>query len=133
MSTAQTNEPGADTQAATQAAAATAAQYARKAERARVQGILTCEEAKGRETLANHLAMNTEMSVDEAKTILAAAPVATAAAPKAAANPFEAAMNNSKHPNVGSDAAAASQEAASPVNAILADFQAATGRKLGDA
>jgi signal peptide peptidase SppA len=127
MST-QTQEPGADTQAATQAAAASAA---KTAERTRINGILSCEEAKGREQMANHLAMNTEMSVDEAKKLLAVAPVAKAAeAPKAAANPFEAAMDATKNPNVGADAAAATGEAATPVATILADFKAASGRDL---
>lgn len=128
MST-QTQEPGADTQAATQAAAASAA---KTAERTRIQGILGCEEAKGREQMANHLAMNTDMSVEDAKKLMAVAPVAKPAeAPKAAAaNPFEAAMDATKNPNVGADAAGAPTEAASPVAAILADFKAASGRDL---
>lgn len=40
----------------------------------RIKGILTCEEADGRTELAEHLAFNTEMSGDDAKGILAAAP-----------------------------------------------------------
>lgn len=132
--TTATKEPGAEQQAATQQAAA-AAQEARTAERTRVSGIIGCEEAKGRESLANHLAMKTEMSVDEAKAILAATPVAAAATPAAeaapaATNQFAAAMDATKNPNVGAGAANA-DEAASPAQQILADYQLATGRKLG--
>lgn len=120
MST-QTNEPGADTQAAT-------TDEARKAERARVNGILTCEEAKGREAMANHLAMNTDMSVDEAKAMLAVAPKADAKA--SAENAFEKAMANTPNPQVGSDAAAASASAEQdPVKQILSAQSAATGIK----
>lgn len=131
--TTATNEPGAEQQAATQQAAA-AAQEARTAERTRVSGIIGCEEAKGRESLANHLAMKTEMSVDEAKAILAASPVTAAATPAAdsapaATNQFAAAMDATKNPNVGAGAAAA-DEAATPAQQILADYQLATGRKL---
>lgn len=121
MST-QTNEPGADKQAATEAAA-----QARKAERARMSAILSCEEAKGREALANHLALNTEMSVEDAKGVLAAA--GPAAPAKAAANPFETAMEQTANPRVGSDTAAANAEA-DPVQRILAAQAAATGRKF---
>lgn len=93
-------KPGADNQATPdQIAKATA--DAQKAERARVSGIQSCEEAKGRESLANHLAFNTSMSIDEAKAMLAAAPKAEAEAKPA--NAFEAAMNNGQHPNVGAD------------------------------
>ena len=61
--------------------------------------------------MAQHLAFNTAMSIDEAKAMLAvAAPetsqaAAPAAAPAAAAStnadPFKAAMNADKQPNVG--------------------------------
>lgn len=127
-----TTEPGADVKAATQAAAASAATEARTAERTRVSGILGCADAKGRETLANHLAMNTDMSVEDAAKVLAAAPQAASAAPAApAANAFAAAMAASTNPDVGADAAGVSTEAESPVNAILADYAAVSGRKLG--
>lgn len=132
--TTATNEPGAD-QKVTQATA-TAAAEARTAERARMSGILGCAEAKGRETLANHLAMNTEMSVEDATKVLAAAPSGTVkpaaqAAATGAVNPFAAAMAASGNPNIGADAANASTEAESPVNAILADYAAVSGRKFG--
>lgn len=133
-----TQEPGGVTQAAADQAAAKAAADARTAERARIQGIQSCEEAKGREALANHLALNTEMSVDAAKGILAAAPKtepkATPAEPaKGANNGFAAAMNNSQHPNVGADggnggAAPGGEEPAHM--RILRAQEAATGLKL---
>lgn len=83
-------------------AAAIAAQ-ARSDERARQAAIRGCEEARGREALAEHLATNTDMSADDAKKILAAAPVQVAAPPaggKARTAAFDNAMGES--PNVGS-------------------------------
>lgn len=72
---------------------------ARKAERERVNGILACDEAKTRKALANHLAMHTDMSVDAAKAVLAAAPEEK----EAVVDPLAAAMSGSEHPNVGND------------------------------
>lgn len=127
--------PGATDQAtkdaATAAANATAvteaANAARIAERARVSGIVGCEEAKGKSALANHLAMNTDMSVDQAKAVLgaAAAEVApVAAAPAAAANGFAAAMATTPNPNVGAVAGATEGEKLSPAAMILRDAAA---------
>lgn len=83
-------------------AIAKAAADARTAEKARISGIQGCDEAKGRTKLASHLAMNTEMSVDDAKGILAAAP-AEVVEKTAEANPFNTAMNASGNPEVGAD------------------------------
>lgn len=95
-----------------------------KAERARVSGIQSCEEAKGREALANHLALNTDMSVDAAKAVLAAAPKA-----EASGNGFKEAMDNGKHPNVGADGGKGTEgeqsEQASNVSFLLASAAAA--------
>lgn len=124
MSTQTTNEPGAETQATAEAAAA-AATTARNAERERVNGILSCEEAKGRETLAKHLALETEMSVDAAKKVLAASE-----AKASTGNPFAAAMDATKNPNVGADAANNGGAEEDPVKAILSAQAAATGRKV---
>lgn len=130
------NEPGSTDQAQIDKAAADA----RTSERARVQGIQSCDEAKGREQMAAHLAFNTNLSVDEAKAMLAVAPKAAAPAPAPApaaqGNPFADAMNASKHPNVGSDAAAAAGaggkggDEMSMSDRILAAQAQATGRKL---
>lgn len=88
-------KPGAENKAPEQLAADAAA-----AERTRVAGILGCEEAKGRGKLAQHLALNTGMSVADAKALLLVSPTEAAAA----GNPFREAMDGSKHPNVGADA-----------------------------
>ena len=130
MST-QTTEPGADQKALAETAAANAAKEARTSERARMSGIMGSEEAKGREALANHFAMNTDMSVEDAKAALAVAPKAEAAAPAATTNAFAAAMEASGNPNVGSDAASAEGSGtADPVASILQAQSLATGVKL---
>lgn len=138
MSTQANTEPG-KTQA-TAPDTATLQADARKAERARVAGITGSEEAKGRSTLANHLAMNTEMSVDDAKAILAASPAekTEAAAPaKSSDKPsFKEHMDKDSHPNVGTDAAGTQAENLTPeqqaeANAarMFASFNAEAGRK----
>lgn len=50
--------------------------------KARIKGIMTHEEAKGREGLAEHLAYNTDNSVEAAAAILAASPKAEAKSEK---------------------------------------------------
>ena len=140
---AETNKPGEAAPAATPDQLKSAAAEARTAERARVSGILGCEEAKGRESLASHLAMHTDMSVDAAKAVLASAPAAVAAAAPAAAapaatapaadatNPFKAAMDADKHPKVGADGAGGEDDKGeAPHMAILRAQQQATGLKL---
>lgn len=54
----------------------------RKSERERMSAILTCEEAKGRTTLANHLATKTEMSLADAQAALSSSPLETASTEK---------------------------------------------------
>lgn len=71
----------------------------KKAERKRFNDILTCEEAKGRSQLAMHIAGSTEMSVDEAKKLLAASPTQTS---KTAFDALDAEMSDS-NPTVGAD------------------------------
>lgn len=118
------NKPGADQ--------AVAQQEARNAERARIQGIQSCEEAKGRETLANHLALSTDMSVDAAKAILAVSPVkAEETKPAATVNAFEQAMNNTPNPKVGMDdgKAAGGDTEQNAAATILANFTLASGYK----
>lgn len=63
-----------------EAAALAAGQAAAAAATARIQSIMGLEEAKGREATANHLAFNTQMSVEDVKALLATMP-ASAAAP----------------------------------------------------
>lgn len=125
-------KPGAS--AADPAAIAQASAEAQKAERTRVSGILNCEEATGRTQLATHLALNTSMSVDEAKTTLAAVPVVEPKADttKPGDNRFKTAMDNGAHPNVGADGAAGAEggDGESASARILRNQEAATGLKL---
>lgn len=139
-------------------AAATAAS---NAQLARVKGILTHAEAKNRPTLANHLALETEMTVDAAAGILAASAVETpvaaapaaaaAAAPAAAATPAPAAaatpapaagagaltalMDADKTPAVGADGAAAAgaDGEVKPSRARMAMQSLGYGPKKGEA
>lgn len=124
------NESGAQPNAQVDLAKAQA--DARVAERARVSGILNCDAAKGRESLAQHLAMNTDLSVEAATAILGAAPAPqAAAAPATAANPFAVAMSATTNPNIGADAGSAgSGEQLSQSQQILRDYALATGRKV---
>lgn len=129
-------KPGAQDQAqqeaATAAAVSKASADARIAERARVHGITSCEEAKGREKLASHLAMHTDMSVDSAKAMLAVAAVEQPQAAAPGKDGFKEAMDKSQHPNVGADGAAGGDNGgdktpAAKAAAMLADFKAAGG------
>jgi ClpP class serine protease len=135
-----TQTPGADTAAAQTQALQEAADAARVQERARMSGIMGCEEAKGREGLANHFAMNTNMSVEDAKAALAAAPVAQAAASEVTSElnsgkntAFHQAMDLANHPNVGADTGAVDaggEQAKDPAAGILAAQAKASGRAI---
>lgn len=48
------------------------------AERGRISAILGLDEAKGREASAQHLALNTELTADDAKGVLSGLPEASA-------------------------------------------------------
>lgn len=121
----------------------TAALYAeaRKAERERISAIMSCEEAEGRSSLASHLALQTDMSVEAAKGILAAAPRETAKAPETApatgaVNSFVAAMNSDQHPQVGADdelAGGGDDPGAAPHLRIIRAQEQATGQRLIEA
>lgn len=69
------------------------------AERTRIRAITTHAEAAGRTDMAAHLAFETDMSVEQATSLLAKAPKAAAAT----ANPLEVAMASVKNPQVGAD------------------------------
>lgn len=70
------------------------------AERARIQAILTHEDAEGRTELAGHLAFETNMSAEAATAMLSKAPMAVFA--KRETGPgFEAAMAGVDNPDVG--------------------------------
>jgi signal peptide peptidase SppA len=85
-------------------------------ERQRIAAILNCEEAKGREQLAQTLALETNHTVEAAKKLLSAAPTA----PKA--NPLEAKMATIANPAVGVSADQREEEStpATEVQRILA-------------
>lgn len=97
-----------------------------KAERERVQGIFALDESKDRREQALNLAMNTEVSVETAKTILAAAPAEKKDTASDQSAAFRAAMANG-NPEVGADAAGqdgGDASAESPANRILANARA---------
>lgn len=77
VATAENNAPTAMAENNVTTAEMTAA--AATQERERIMGILSCDEAKGREALAQALAATPGMSVDAALTILQASPVAAQA------------------------------------------------------
>ena len=70
----------------------------RTEERARISAVLGSDEAKGRTSLAGHLAFETDMSADEAKKLLAKAPVEAGGK-----GGFAAAMASLANPKVGAD------------------------------
>jgi signal peptide peptidase SppA len=119
------NAPAAPEAAAPVAAAPSAPEAAAAPvdQKTRIAGIQTCDEAKGREELANHLAFNTEMSVDDAKKVLGVAPKAAAAKP---ADAFTAAMNNGEHPNVGATDGGEGERTVSVGERIAGNYHAAT-------
>ena len=106
-------------------AAAPDAAAIKAAERTRIAGITGHAEAAGRETLASHLALNTDMSVADAAAILAvSAKAAAAPAPAAATTDLLAdAMGKTEQPNVG----AGGEKSANAVNQMLSAYSAATG------
>ena len=114
-----------------QGAVDTARNEGAKAERERIKCIMASEQAKGRESLAEHLAYNTQMSVEDALSTIAAAPLAQKAPEgNSQQNAFEQAMSRD-NPNVGAESPAAESEQAevSASEKILADWRAATGRR----
>jgi signal peptide peptidase SppA len=72
------------------------------AERARIKGILACEDAGGRIELAQELAFGTDMAAESAVALLAKAPKA-AAPQNSNADALAAAMAKVENPNVGAD------------------------------
>lgn len=104
--------------------AAEAATRAVAEDRNRMSAIRNSPHAKGREKLADHLALNTSMGVEEATAILEHAPAREE--PEGAANNFATAMNLTQNPNVGPDNAENTVGAHAP-NRILANYRAVTG------
>jgi signal peptide peptidase SppA len=71
-----------------------AAKAAITADRERITKITTCEEAKGRSAMANHLALETDMSAEAAIALLAKAPA------EAAGSSLRTAMANTAQPGM---------------------------------
>jgi len=91
------------------AAVATQASDYRAEERERIQGIMNHAEAEGRQALANHLAYETEMSVEEAGKVLAASEQSTATNLDAGTS-LDALMETEEQPNLSADAEAGEEE-----------------------
>lgn len=105
-------EQAAETAQENPAPAVDAAQVAADAvaaDRARRKAIMGSEEAKDRQTLAAHLADETDMSPEQATGILAAA-ASEDVAPADAATPFGKQMDSEDQPGVGASAAAAEND-----------------------
>lgn len=99
--------PPAAAAAALAAAKAEGVTEGAKAERARIQAIVSSDEAKGRETMAAHLAFSTGMDAEGAIALLKASP--TAAAPTlAVGSRLDAAMRDPQVPT-GAGASAPSE------------------------
>lgn len=130
MGTENKDTTAAITAADVEAARADGVKSGAQAERTRIQGILGCEEAKDRGQLANHLAMNTDMSAEAAKAILANSAVEAkveSQAPAEKPNAFVQAMGETPNPEVGAESGKDKVEA-SDADKILADYRAATGQ-----
>lgn len=101
------------TQAAHDAAVATARADGGAAERARIKSILTHAEAEGRTAQATAIALETDMTADQAGKVLAASPKADAAAPVAKTKSIEerarenagAGVGDGNKPEAGAEAA----------------------------
>lgn len=105
------------------------------AERARIKGIICSDQAKTRVSASVNIALNTNLSTEEALSLLDTLPEDKVEAPAADATaaggktPFEAAMEQG-NPNLGAGGGKGGDEkATSTVDQILADYHAQTGAK----
>lgn len=108
-------EAKAAAQAETETAVASAKTAGATVERERIKSIVSLEEAKGREAQALAIALNTEMSADQAKAVLAASPKASVApaGERASGAPMGLAVETSPKPGASADALSADEVAAS--------------------
>lgn len=94
-----------------------------KSERTRIAAILNSEEAKGRESLARAMSLESDLDPEAARKMLAASPI-PAAAP---ANALAAAMGDLKNPKVGVQGGEVDEEKAL-IDGVLA-FTSKGGKK----
>jgi signal peptide peptidase SppA len=92
-------------------------------ERERIKAILNAPEAADRAGLANHFALNTELSVADAVAALAASPKETAAA--ASGNAFAAAMGATPNPEIGAEGTDESNAELKGAARVIANAKAA--------
>ena len=95
------------------------------AERSRIASIMKLDEAANRREAAFNIAVSSDMSVEQTKSLLATLPESKVEA-KASGAMFDAAMTASGNPELGQDAPA---QAETPVNQIVAALKAAKGLK----
>ena len=101
---------------------------AAQVERERIKAITTHEKAANKSALANHLALNTDLSVEAAADILQnAAEETVAQTATTTVSAFTEAMNTSTHPNVGADSSEG--EGMTAAQRILRSQEIATGAK----
>ncbi|MGO2354056.1 MAG: S49 family peptidase [Marinomonas foliarum] len=93
-------------------------------EKARIEGILTSAEAKGREAQASHLAFKTNMSVEDAVSLLATAPIA-AASPEAHGTKLDELMATQQNPVIEGNLDESAE--LSEVDAIMSAYNLAKG------
>lgn len=114
------------TQADVDAARAEGRQEGAQAERERIQGILGSDEAASRRELAFHLSLNTDMSVESAKGILAVSPETQPSADGGAkGSHFEQAMGQN-NPEIEGEGGEGATEL-SPGEQLIRDYKAASG------
>jgi len=122
-----TEKPGAESATALDSTAQTVdTAKARADERQRIEAITSNAEAKDRPSLASHLALKTDMSVEQAVAILSASAKEVS---EAATSSFEAAMDADRHPNISAEDSGEGSEMTA-AQRILRDQAFVTGQKL---
>ena len=122
-----TEKPGAESATALDSTAQTVdTAKARADERQRIEAITSNAEAKDRPALASHLALKTDMSVEQAVAILSASAKEVS---EAATSSFEAAMDADRHPNITAEDGGEGGEMTA-AQRILRDQAIVTGQKL---
>lgn len=113
-----TAEQGSADQPAAQTHQTSLAQ-AKAEERQRIAAIMSCDEAKGREKLANHLATQTDMSAESAKALLAVSAMESGEQ-KAHKSALDVVMDAENSPVIGADAGADPEQTEAEKEASLA-------------